>query len=99
MTVARAVRARLLRRWTELRSLVTLRRHEKRRTTYALRLTCLALILIVLPAQKVLQLGVLGALVGFAKAALAAALVVGVLAAVFATEEWLRRRRLKTGRA
>jgi hypothetical protein len=27
------------------------------------------------------------------------ALVVGVLAAVFAVEEWLRRRRLKTSRA
>jgi hypothetical protein len=99
MTISRAVRARLLRRWTELRGLVTLRRHEKRWTTYALRLTCLALILVVLPVKKVTQLGVLGALIGFLKVAVAVALVVGVLAAVFAAEEWLRRRRLKTSRA
>jgi hypothetical protein len=99
MTVSRAVRARLLRRWTELRGLVTLRRHEKRWTTYALRLTCLALILVVLPAKKVMQLGILGSLLGLLKVALAAAAVVGVLAAVFAIEEWMRRRRLKTSGA
>ena len=99
MTVARAVRARLLRRWTELRGLITLRRHEKRWTTYALRLVCLALILVVLPVKKVLQLGVLGALIGVVKVALAAAAVVGVLAAVFAVEEWARRRRSRGARA
>jgi hypothetical protein len=99
MTVARAVRIRLLRRWADLRSIVTLRRHEKRRTTYALRLLCLALILVVLPVQKVLQLGVLGALIGFAKVALAALAVIAVLAAVFAVEEWARRRRSKGARA
>jgi hypothetical protein len=87
-----AVRARLLAHWADLRGAVTLRRREKRFATYALRLVCVALILVVLPLQKLVQLGLAGFIVALAKVAAVAALVVGLLAVWFAWEEWSRRR-------
>ncbi|SEA45703.1 hypothetical protein [Rubrimonas cliftonensis] len=92
MTVRGHVQARLLRLWRDLRSMATLRRREKRLSTYLLRLLCLAL-LAALPIKKLIQLGALGFLLATVKAAVAVALVVGVLATAFAIEAVLRRRR------
>lgn len=87
-----AVRGRLLALWADLRGAVTLRRREKRFSTYALRLSCLFLLLVALPLKKLTQLGLLGASLALGKAALAVGLVVALLAAWFAFEEWSRRR-------
>lgn len=93
MTMKRAVAARLMRRWVDLRSVFTVRRWERRPSTYALRLLCLALIVVVLPVKKAMQLGAAGALLAGLKVGVAVALVAGALALVFAGQEWARRRR------
>lgn len=92
-----AVRARLLALWADLRAAASLRRREKRLSTYLLRLACMALILIVLPVQKLVQLGLVGFLLATLKTALAAAVVVALLAAVFALDEWRARRAATRG--
>ncbi len=92
------VRARLLALWADLRGAVTLRRSEKRFTTYALRLLCVGLILVVLPVKKLMQLGLVGSVMALIKVALAVGFVVALLAAWFAFEEWSRRRRQEAPR-
>lgn len=91
-TVGGHVRMRLLKLWRDFRSMATLRRYEKRRSTYLLRLLCLAM-LAVLPIKKFVQLGADGFLLATVKVAVAVALVIGALAAAFAVEAMLRRRR------
>lgn len=91
MTVRRVVAARLLRLWRDLLGYVTLRRHEKRWQTYALRLVVVAMIVVVIPAKKVIQLGILSLVLALVKTAVAAALLVALLAAVFAAQELSRR--------
>jgi hypothetical protein len=95
MTVSRAVSARLMRLWRDLREAASLRRTERHPTTYVLRLICMALILVALPLQKLIQLGLPGFILAAIKVALAAAVLTGALAAVFAAQEIARRRRLR----
>jgi uncharacterized RDD family membrane protein YckC len=97
-SVRDVARARLLALWADLRGAVTLRRREKRFTTYALRLLCLFLLLVVLPLKKLTQLGLLGSILALGKVALAVGLMVALLAAWFAFDEWSRRRRRETAR-
>ncbi|MGF1657873.1 MAG: hypothetical protein ACFCUS_00405 [Rubrimonas sp.] len=96
MTPRRIASARLARLWRDLRAAVTLRRHERRWSTYALRLLVLGM-LFALPVKKLLQLGPLDGAVALFKAALAAALVAGALGAWFAIEAIWRRRALRAG--
>ena len=97
MRIGRVVGARLRRLWRDLRSAATLRRHEKRWTTYALRLLVLAL-LVALPLQKLVQLGPIEGALALAKAAVVAALFICALAAWFAASELMRRRSARSGR-
>jgi hypothetical protein len=99
MTVSRAVSARLLRLWRDLRAAASLRRTERSATTYALRLICMALILAVLPAKKLMQLGLLGFILAAFKVAVALAIVTAALAVAFAAQELARRRRRARGEA
>lgn len=98
MTLRRVVLARLRRTGRDLLGLVTLRRHEKRWQTYALRLFVVAMIVVVIPVKKLLQLGVVDAILALLKAGVAVALVAAGLAAIYAVQETRRRRRL-AGRA
>lgn len=98
MTVTRVVLARLRRTGRDLLALVTLRRHEKRWQTYALRLVVVAMIVVVIPLKKLIQLGIVDAVLAMLKAGLAVALVAAALAAIYAMQEMRRRRRM-AGRA
>ena len=91
MTPARIASARLARLWRDLRASFTLRRREARRSTYALRLLALGLLL-ALPLQKLLQLGPLEGALALLKAVAAAALVTGALAVWFLLDALSRRR-------
>jgi hypothetical protein len=99
MTMRRAVTARLLRLWRDLRAAASLRRTERHPTTYALRLICMALILVVLPLQKLIQLGLIGFILAALKVAVGLAIVTAALALVFAAQEIARRRRKGRGEA
>lgn len=99
MTIRRAVSARLLRLWRDLRSVASLRRTEPHPTTYALRLVCVAAILVGLPLQKLIQLGLLGFILAALKVALGVAIVTAAIAVVFAAQEIARRRRKGRGEA
>lgn len=90
-SVRESVKARLRELGAGLLHHATLRRREKRLTGYLLRLFVIAMLTAVV-ALKVVQLGPIGALLAFVKVGVAAALVVGALAAVFAAQEWLKRR-------
>jgi hypothetical protein len=98
MTVTRIVLARLRRTGRDLLGLVTLRRHEKRWQTYALRLFVVAMIVVVIPVKKLLQLGVVDAILALLKAGVAVGLVAAGLGAIYAVQE-LHRRRRQAGRA
>jgi hypothetical protein len=91
--IADAATARLRELAAGLRGIATLRRHERRTSTYALRLACLALLLVALPVAKLIQLGVLGLVLALLKVAVGVALVAGLLWLTFAAEEWAKRRR------
>jgi mannose/fructose/N-acetylgalactosamine-specific phosphotransferase system component IIC len=99
MTLRRAVTARLLRLWRDLRAAASLRRTERSVTTYALRVICMALILVVLPLQKLIQLGLIGFILAALKVAVGLAIVAAALALVFAAQEIARRRRKGRGEA
>lgn len=92
-SVSDAATGRLLGLLRGLRGAVTLRRHERRLSTYFLRLTCLGLLLVVLPLEKLVRLGPLDAVLALLKVGAGAALVAGVLWLAFVVEEFLRRRR------
>jgi uncharacterized membrane protein len=98
MTLRRIVLARLARVLRDLRALVTLRRHEARWQTYALRLFVVAMIVVVIPAKKLVQLGIVGSVLALMKTALAIAFVAAMLAVFFAAQELARRRRLRMTR-
>ena len=98
MTLRRIVLARLLRVVRDLRALVTLRRHEARWQTYALRLFVVAMIVVVIPAKKLIQLGIVGSILALAKTALAVGLVAALLGVFFAGQEVARRRRMRMTR-
>lgn len=95
MTVQRVVLARLRRVGRDLLALVTLRRHEKRWQTYALRLVVVAMIVVVIPVKKLIQLGFVSAVLAVLKTAVAVGAVAVLLAAWFAVQEILRRRRAR----
>jgi hypothetical protein len=82
----------------DLRALVTLRRHERRWQTYALRLAVVAMIVVVIPAKKLIQLGIIGSILALLKTALAVGAVAAMLAVFFAVQEIGRRRRLRSAR-
>lgn len=92
MTLARVVLARLRRTGRDLLRLVTLKRHEKTWQTYALRLFVVAMIVVVIPLKKLIQLGLVGTVLALVKTAVAVALVAAGLAIVFAVQELGRRR-------
>jgi hypothetical protein len=92
MTLRRAVAARLLRLWRDLRDAADPRRREKRFATWALRVLSMAMILGVIPVWKLIQLGPVGFVLAALKVAFAAALLTAALAAVFAAQEIARRR-------
>jgi hypothetical protein len=97
MRLRRVVGTRLTRLWRDLRAAVTLRRHEKRPATYALRLLALAL-LAALPIKKLVQLGPVDGGLALLKAAAVVALLTCSLAAWFAASELMRRRGVRNGR-
>lgn len=98
MTLRRIVLARLMRVLRDLRALVTLRRHEARWQTYALRLFVVAMIVVVIPAKKLIQLGIVGSILALVKTALAVAVVAAALGVFFALQEVARRRRMRMTR-
>ena len=93
MTLRRAVRARLERLKRDLLHYVTLRRREKKLSGYLLRLFILFALLIVLPVKKLVQLGLVGAILATLKTAFAAGVVIAALAIGFTIAEFLKRRR------
>ena len=99
MTLKRIVLARLSRVLRDLQALVTLRRHERRWQTYALRLAVVAMIVVVIPLKKLIQLGIIGSILALVKTALAVGVVAAMLAVFFAVQEIARRRRLRGTRA
>lgn len=97
MTIKRVVKARLWRLWTGLREMATLRRREKKLSTYLLRLLVLTM-LAALPLKKLYSLGIVDAVLALIKVGIAAALVAGVLGAAFAAQEVARRRATRNAR-
>lgn len=95
MTLRRVVLARLGRVARDLRALVTLRRHEKRWQTYGLRLLVVVMIVVVIPAKKLMQLGIVDTVLALLKTGLAVGAVAMLLAGWFAVQELLRRRRMR----
>ena len=93
MTYGRVIRARLERMKRDLLHFVTLRRREKAFAPYLMRLFVLAMLLLVLPVKKFVQLGVIGGFLALVKTGLAAGLVILGLAVAFAIGEAARRRR------
>jgi hypothetical protein len=53
---------------------------------------------VVIPAKKLIQLGIIGSILALLKTALAVAAVAAMLAVFFAVQEIGRRRRLRTAR-
>ena len=93
MTVKRAVRVRLERLKRDLLHYMTWRRREKTLTGYALRLFVLFMALIAFPILKLVQLGLIGFVMGTLKTVLAAGVVIAGLAIGYAIVEVARRRR------
>jgi hypothetical protein len=93
MTIKRAVRMRLERMKRDLLHYVTWRRRETRLSVYLLRQFILFVALIAFPVVKLVQLGLLGFVMGTLKTFLAAGFVIAGLAAAFAVQEYARRRK------
>ena len=95
MTFGRVIRAKLERMKRDLLHFVTLKRREKALTPYLLRLFILAVLIVILPIKKFVQLGVVGGLLATMKTVFAAGVVILGLVIAFALR---RRRRWETRR-
>ena len=93
MTFGRVIRAKLERMKRDLLHFVTLQRREKALTPYLLRLFILAVLIVILPIKKFVQLGVVGGLLATMKTVFAAGVVILGLVIAFALGEAARRRR------